>query len=52
MAVEKTAGPRDEARIVDKTVAIEDGIGTALEERLSALMISAAFARTFSLSSY
>lgn len=41
-----TATSEDVARAVDKAVAIEDGAGTALEERLSALMMSAAFAIT------
>lgn len=37
--------PEDVARTVDKTEVAEDVVGTALEERLSALMMSAAFAR-------
>ena len=37
--------PRDMARTVGRTVGVEDGTGTALDERLSALMMSAAFAR-------
>lgn len=41
-----TATSEDVARAVDKAVAIEDGAGTALEERLSALMMSAAFSAT------
>lgn len=45
----ETAISEDEAKIVDKTVAVEDGAGTALEERLSALMMSAAFERVSGL---
>ena len=39
------ATPEDVARTVDKTEVVADIVGTALEERLSALMMSAAFAR-------
>ena len=42
---------RDVAKTLDKTVATGDGVGTALEERLSALMMSAAFARVLALCS-
>lgn len=51
-ALVETATPEDVARIVDRTVSIKDGEGTALEERLSALMISAAFARVLDPWSY
>ena len=44
-ALVETATPRDVARTVEKTVDVEDDVGTALEERLSALIMSAAFAR-------
>lgn len=44
-ALVETATPEEVARTVGETVAVEDGAGTALEERLSALMMSAAFAR-------
>ena len=46
MALVETATPKEVARTVDRIEATEDGVGTALEERLSALMMSAAFART------
>ena len=46
MALVETATPKEVARTVDKVEATEDSVGTALEERLSALMTSAAFART------
>ena len=46
MALVETATPKGVARTVDRIEATEDGVGTALEERLSALMMSAAFART------
>lgn len=38
------AAPKDVARTVDKAVDVEDCAGTALEERLSAFIMSAAFA--------
>ena len=41
----ETVTAKDEARTVDMAVACEDGPETALEERSSALIISAAFAR-------
>ena len=44
LALVETATPKEVARTVDRTAATEDGVGTALEERLSALMMSAAFA--------
>ena len=44
LALVETATPKEVSRTVDRTVATEDGVGTALEERLSALMMSAAFA--------
>ena len=46
MALVETATPKDVARTVDRIEATEDGMGTVLEERLSALMMSAAFTRT------
>lgn len=44
-ALVETATPRDVARTVEKAIDVEDGVGTALEEKLSALIMSAAFAR-------
>ena len=44
-ALVATATPNDVAWTVDKAVDGEDGDGTALEDRLSALMMSAAYAR-------
>lgn len=44
-ALAAAATPGDVAWTVDKAVDVEDGVGTALEERLSALIMSAAFAR-------
>ena len=44
-ALVATTTPKDVAWTVDKAVDGEDGVGTALEERLSALIMSAAFAR-------
>ena len=44
-ALVEIATPKDEPRSVDKAVAIEVVVGTVLEERSSALMMSAAFAR-------
>ena len=41
----ETVTSNDVARIVDRTVSAEDGEGTALEGRLSVLMMSAAFTR-------
>ena len=46
MALVETATLKEVARTVDRIEATEDGVGIALEERLSALMMSAAFART------
>ena len=45
-ALVEKATPKEVARTVDRIEATEDGVGTALEERLSALMMSAAFAKT------
>ena len=39
------ASSKDVARVADKCVAVEDAVSTGLEETLSALMMSAAFAR-------
>lgn len=44
-ALVETTTAKDVARTVDKAVAAEDSVGTVLEERLSALIMSAAFAR-------
>lgn len=51
-ALVETATSEDVARIVDRTVSIEGGEGTALEEKLSALIISAACARVLDPRSY
>lgn len=48
----ETATPEDVARIVDRTVPIEDGEGIAREEKSSALTISAACARLLDPWSY
>ncbi len=44
-ALVEAAAPNDMARIVETAVNVEDGVGTALEERLLALIMSAACAR-------
>ena len=51
-ALVETATPKDEAKTDDKAVAIENVVATALEERSSALMMSAAFARMLDSCSY
>ena len=43
--VTDTASSKDVARVADKCVAVEGAVSTGLEEILSALMMSAAFAR-------
>ena len=43
--VTDTASPKDVANVADKCVAVEGAVGTGLEEKLSALMMSAAFAK-------
>lgn len=50
--VTDTASPKDVARVADKCVAVEGAVGTGLEEKLSALMMSAAFARQLDSDSY
>ena len=50
--VTDTASPKDVARVSDKCVAVEGAVGTGLEEPLSALMMSAAFARKLGSDSY
>lgn len=44
--VTDTASSKDVARVADNCVAVEGAVSTGLEETLSALMMSAAFART------
>ena len=44
-ALVETTAPEDVIRTVEKTLAVDDGTGTALEEGLSALMMSAAFTK-------